>query len=72
MENKHDFIRQKKGSFKKCCETLDVLKKILNENKKSKLSYNVNGVYTSENANDVIKTSEFFINNYKVPSHCVW
>lgn len=67
MENKHDFIRQKKGSFKKCCETLDVLKIISSENKNCKLSYNVNGVYTSENANDVIKTSEFFINKYKVP-----
>tara|TARA_B100000965_G_scaffold405891_1_gene441745 strand:+ start:4951 stop:6012 length:1062 start_codon:yes stop_codon:yes gene_type:complete len=67
LEEKHDFIRQKKGSFKKCCETLNELKKISTENKNSKLTFNVNGVYTSENADSIIETSDFFIEKYQVP-----
>ena len=34
LEDKHDFIRQKKGSFKKCCETLEELKIISDKKKK--------------------------------------
>ncbi len=67
LEEKHDFIRQKKGSFKKCCETLNELKKISVENENSKLTFNVNGVYTSENADSILETSDFFIEKYQVP-----
>lgn len=67
LEEKHDFIRQKKGSFQKCCETLEELKKITDTREKNKLTFNVNGVYTAMNADSISETADFFIKNLKVP-----
>ena len=67
LEEKHDFIRQKKGSFQKCCETLEELKKITETREKNKLTFNVNGVYTAMNADSISETADFFIKNLKVP-----
>lgn len=67
LEDKHDFIRQKKGSFKKCCETLDELKKLSVNFKNNKLSFNINGVYTAVNADTIMDTANFFIKEKKVP-----
>ena len=67
LEEKHDFIRQKKGSFKKCCETLELLKKISSKRKGSKLTFNVNGVYTAMNSDNINATADYFIKELKVP-----
>jgi len=67
LETEHDFIRQKKGSFKKCCETLNELAIISEKNSNKKLSFVVNGVYTAQNASTILETSNFFIDKMKVP-----
>ncbi len=67
LEELHDHIRQKKGSFIKCCETIKELQNIKNDNIESKLSFNINGVYTAENAQAIEETADYFINKINVP-----
>ena len=67
LEELHDHIRQKKGSFKKCCETVQELQNIKKNIEDNKLSFNINGVYTAENSQDIEKTADYFINKINVP-----
>ncbi len=66
LEETHDHIRQKNGSFKRCLETIALLKN-LKFQFPDRFEIAANGVYTSENSQSILDVADFMIEKAKVP-----
>ena len=66
LEETHDHIRQKQGSFKRCVETIESLKNLMGQFP-GRFEVAANGVYSAENSGTILDVADFIIDRVKIP-----